>query len=307
MKTNNKCSMFLTGLAALAVAAPASAVEPGAAYRMLAKDAPVVELTVPAPSAIGFDGRFCWTGAPGEAPARLGMPASLCVSGVRISKSANGFAAVVSGRPFVGVFPASHLPDGRWTAVLFQADKSHGVCSDSRRAGVNMEFSADGLGYLTGVPSISAYYEETPDNCHTPYETVRIAFSRSDLGAFLYRWSRPSHPLADRLGMSAEVSLKDIYVEGDNLVIPGDSPVSGVRRLSYKGPAGGVRTAEAVLFSARTGTYCTEGSEASVSVNFPVGPEGAILGVPVLKAVVGETWDVCHSDYEYTEIPFVRR
>ena len=294
-------------LCTAAAAAPvrAGAMELGESYAALARKQTAVEAPrVPPPAGNSLTGRFCWTGTPDQDVAGLGVPGFFCVSSARIIRSGDGYAAEISGQPYETRQRAAWKTGKGWKVSFFQNGESDGACSDARHAAVNMEFSVDELGYMTGVPAVEAYYEETTDTCHSQYDRREIKFYRSGPGAARYAWGRVSSPLADALGMPAEVSLEGFYVEEGRLVIEKGSPFAGSFPVRFRRTEGG-RLAEAALFSADTGGACTSGTMAALGVSFPVGPDGTVLGAPEILASTGETWDVCHSPFEYSEVKFV--
>lgn len=252
-----------------------------------------------------LNGRFCWAGKPDALALSLGMPAAFCIEDAHVVRNGAGYGAEITGKPFKGTFGAVKAEGNTWKTVLFANGEYNGSCSEEKSAAIEMTFQVDSLGYLTGTPVISAASEETYDNCHSAPNVSEIVFARAGLASAAYSWKRGFSAEADALGMPAKVAIRGMHFEKDMLVIE-TGTAAGKYKVNSTPAAGGLKRAEAGIFSAQTGYACSEGSSAEILISFLTDASGAVLTEPVLEANTGYTYDVCHSGHRYTEVPFSR-
>lgn len=266
---------------------------------------PVVPAASVAADASDLKGRFCWAGKPDALALELGMPSAFCIEDAHVIRNGGAFGAEIDGKPFKGSFGAVKAEGNTWKTVLFANGSGSGICSEQKDASIEMTFAVDSLGYLTGTPVISASSEETYDNCHSSPRVNEIVFARSGLASASYSWKRGANEAADALGMPARVSVRGMHFENGKLVIE-NGTAAGSFDVKFTPAAGGLKKAEAVIFSVEHGYSCSEGSSAEMTVSFLTDAAGAVVTEPVLEANTGYTQDTCHSWPEYTEVNFSR-
>jgi hypothetical protein len=125
-----------------------------------------------------------------------------------------------------------------------------------------------------------------------------------------YCWGRAPHAKADAEGLPASfcVSSFQVQLRPDSsafLVLAGE--FSGEFPMQVKFIGDGLYAGTAAVFRRYKGSACTEGSDAVIEVTVKMDARGAIIEEPAVKAFCGTNPDVCHSDWDYTEIFYSRR
>ncbi len=125
-----------------------------------------------------------------------------------------------------------------------------------------------------------------------------------------YCWGRAPHEKADAEGMPAAFCVSSFRVQlrpdpAAFLVLDGDMPGEFPLRIKFIGD--GLYSGTALVFRRYQGSACTEGTDAVIEITVKMDARGAIIEEPSLKAFYGSTSDVCHSDWDYAEIFYLRR
>ena len=130
---------------------------------------------------------------------------------------------------------------------------------------------------------------------------------------FIFRgsfcWQRAKDPNAERMGMPFYFCVNSMEISGDLFDKPllniSGTGLNGAFGLRVGPPSDGLYKATAVIFKNGTGFPCSAGENAYMEFSVLADARGKIVAEPFLKAFYGRNPDVCHSQWEFSEIKYI--
>lgn len=157
------------------------------ALRSVSFDIPAVAAPVPVPEEPkevkpdGLHRSYCWARGPQALAEAAGMPESFCVASFSVLLRVDSSAVLALQGDLAGEYPLQikSIGDGLYsaTAAVFRRYKGS-ACTEGSDAVIEITVRIDARGAIIEEPSLTAFYGENPDVCHSSWDYTEISYFR---------------------------------------------------------------------------------------------------------------------------------
>ncbi len=122
-------------------------------------------------------------------------------------------------------------------------------------------------------------------------------------------WQRGKNYNAERMNMPFSFCVSSLELSGGlfekpRLHVIGKGLNGWFDLIKVSPPSDGLYKATAIVFKNAKGSSCSAGEDAYIEFNVLADARGKIVAEPFLNAFYGSTPDVCHSQWQYSEIKY---